>query len=153
MVDARTLDGCMNSWLDMITLSKRTFGRHIRSLRKARGLTQDRLAEKSGVAVDTIRRLELGSFSPSLDTLTKVGNGMSLRLSTMFESCEIGAREDTRELAELLTSRSRRDLDLAGRVLRSLFDELDARAAEARECEVASAEDDPDVDDCETPHD
>ena len=57
----------------MSHLSKRNFGRHIRSLRKARGMTQERLAEKCGVAVDTIRRLETGSFSPSLDTLTKVG--------------------------------------------------------------------------------
>ena len=117
----------------MSQLSKRTFGRHIRSLRRARGMTQDRLAEKSDVAVDTVRRLEAGSFSPSLDTLTKVGTGMNLRLSTMFESCEIGATEGTRELADLLASRSRRDQELAGRVLRSLFDELDARAAEVRE--------------------
>ena len=115
----------------MSDLTKRSFGRHIRSLRKARGLTQDKLAEKSGVAVDTIRRLEMGSFSPSLDTLTKIGTGMSLRLSTMFESCEIGAAERTREIAELLASRSRQDLDLAGRVMRSIFDALDARALEA----------------------
>ena len=118
-------------------LSKRSFGRHIRSLRKARGMTQEGLADQCGVAVDTIRRLESGSFSPSLDTLTKVGAGMNLRLSTMFESCELGATACTRELADLLASRSRRDLDLAGRVLRSIFDELDARAAEVRELRAA----------------
>ena len=114
-------------------LSKRNFGRHIRSLRKARGMTQDTLAEKSGVAVDTIRRLESGGFSPSLDTLTKVGTGMNLRLSTMFESCELGATEGTREVSDLLASRSREDLDFASRVLRSIFDELDARAADERD--------------------
>ena len=100
-------------------------------------MTQEQLAEKSGVAVDTVRRLEAGSFSPSLDTLIKVGAGMSLRLSTMFESCELGATACTRELADLIASRSRRDLDLASRVLRSIFDELDARAAEVRELRAA----------------
>ena len=91
-------------------------------------MTQEQLAEKSGVAVDTVRRLEAGSFSPSLDTLIKVGAGMSLRLSTMFESCELGATERPCELADLLASRSPQDLDLASRVLRLLFDELEARA-------------------------
>ena len=118
-------------------LSKRSFGRHIRSLRKARGMTQESLADHCGVAVDTIRRLEAGSFSPSLDTLTKVGAGMNLRLSTMFESCELGTTTSSRELADLIASRSRRDLDLAARVLRTIFDELDMRATELRELRAA----------------
>ena len=39
----------------MRELSKRNFGRHIRSLRKARGMTQERLADQCGVAVDRIK--------------------------------------------------------------------------------------------------
>ncbi len=123
-------------------VSKREFGRHIRSLRKARGLTQESLAEKSGVAADTVRRLEYGSFSPRLDTLTKIGAGMKLRLSTMFESCELGGATRDRELVDLLATRSRRDLQLASRVLRSLFDELDAWSAE-----VPDGDGDPEADD------
>ena len=115
-----------------LSLSNRAFGRHVRSLRKARGLTQEGLAEQSGVAVDTVRRLEAGSFSPSLDTLTKIGNGLNLRLSTMFESCELGMRQTPRELTDLLASRSPKDLDVASQFLRSLFDALDARDAEVK---------------------
>jgi DNA-binding XRE family transcriptional regulator len=44
------------------------FGRHIRRLRRARDMTQEQLAERSGLSSDTIRRLELADFSPSLDT-------------------------------------------------------------------------------------
>ena len=128
--------------------TNRDFGRHIRSLRRARGMTQEKLAEKSGVAVDTLRRLERGSFSPSLDTLTKVGNGMELRLSTMFESCELGATDNLREFTKLIASRSRQDLDLACRVLRSILGELDARGAEASESERLE-EDDADDDERE----
>lgn len=103
----------------------RNFGRHVRSLRRARGMTQEVLAERSGLSADTIRRLEHGSFSPSLDTLRKLCVGLNLMLSTLFESYELGARNEARELIDLLTTRTPRELVLATRVLRSLFDELD----------------------------
>ena len=49
---------------------------------------------ESGVPLeDTIRRLEHGSFSPSLSTL------MKLTLSTLFEAFELNERNITRELA------------------------------------------------------
>lgn len=103
----------------------RNFGHHVRSLRRVRGMTQEALAERCGLSADTIRRLEHGSFSPSLDTLRKLGHGLDLMLSTLFESFELGARNEARELLDLLSTRSGRELDLATRVLRTLFDELD----------------------------
>src|SRR5690606_31169914 len=68
----------------------RPFGQHVRSLRRARGMTQEVLAERSRLSADTIRRLEHGSFSPSLDTLKKLCTGLSLPLSRLFESFELG---------------------------------------------------------------
>lgn len=105
----------------------RNFGRHVRSLRRARGMTQEVLAERSGLSADTIRRLEHGSFSPSLDTLRKLVTGLDIMLSTLFESYELGTRNQARELADLLATRSPQELLLATRVLRALFDELDTR--------------------------
>ncbi len=103
----------------------RNFGHHVRSLRRVRGMTQEALAERCGLSADTIRRLEHGSFSPSLDTLRKLGHGLDLMMSTLFESFELGARNEARELLDLLSTRTGRELDLATRVLRTLFDELD----------------------------
>lgn len=117
----------------------RNFGRHVRSLRRARGMTQDVLAARCGLSADTIRRLEHGSFSPSLETLRKLCLGLDLMLSTLFESFELGARNESRELADLLATRTPRELVMATRVLRALFDELDGIAAEA-----AAADDDDD---------
>lgn len=111
----------------------RNFGRHVRSLRRARGMTQEVLAERSGLSADTIRRLEHGSFSPSLETLRKLCVGLNLMLSTLFESFELGARNESRELIDLLATRTPRELILATRVLRALFDELDGIAAEKDE--------------------
>lgn len=102
------------------------FGRHVRSLRRARGLTQDQLAERSGLSADTIRRLEYGSFSPSLETLRKLCLGFNLALSTLFESYEFGEGDEARELADLIASRPPRDRALARGLVKALFDELDA---------------------------
>lgn len=49
-------------------------------------------------------------------------------LSTLFESYELGARNEARELIDLLATRSPRELVLATRVLRALFAELDGIA-------------------------
>jgi transcriptional regulator with XRE-family HTH domain len=103
----------------------RPFGKHVRSLRRARGMTQDVLAERCGLSADTVRRLEAGTFSPSLDTLKKLCNGLDLRVSTLFESFELGQRDEAREIVDLLAGRCARDLALATRVLRAMFDELD----------------------------
>lgn len=104
---------------------ERNFGRHVRTLRRARGMTQDRLAERSGLSPDTIRRLEHGAFSPSLETLTKLCSGLLLALSTLFESFELGERDQMRELVDLLATRTPGEIKLATNLLRVLFDELD----------------------------
>ncbi|PRP98523.1 helix-turn-helix domain-containing protein [Enhygromyxa salina] len=83
-------------------MSVKSFGRHIRSCRRARGLTQEALADLSGLSPDTIRRLEHGSFSPSLDTLRKLCMGFDMLLSTLFESFELGERDGPRELVDAL---------------------------------------------------
>jgi transcriptional regulator with XRE-family HTH domain len=88
-------------------------------------MTQDVLAERSGLSSDTIRRLEHGSFSPTLDTLRKLCVGLNLLLNTLFESFELGVRSENRELLDLLAGRSPRELTLATMVLRALFGELD----------------------------
>lgn len=111
----------------------RNFGRHVRSLRRARGQTQEVLAQRSGLSADTIRRLEHGSFSPSLETLRKLCAGLDLQLSTLFEAFELGARNESRELGDLLAFRSPRELALATRVLRALFEGLDASAGNSCE--------------------
>lgn len=109
-------------------------------------MTQEVLAERSGLSADTIRRLEHGSFSPSLETLRKLCLGLDLMLSTLFESFELGARNESRELADLVATRTPRELVLATRVLRALFDELDGIAAEAEAAAAAAERDDDDGD-------
>ena len=59
-------------------MNKQDFGARLRELRERRGLTQQTFADAAKLAVDTIRRLEHGRFSPSLDTMVKLGRGLGL---------------------------------------------------------------------------
>ena len=80
----------------------KSFGAHVRSCRKARGYTQEKLAQTSGLSADTIRRLEHGSFSPSLETLRKLTKGFQISLSSFFEAFELGHLSTPRELSDLV---------------------------------------------------
>jgi transcriptional regulator with XRE-family HTH domain len=130
---------------EVVTPQGRSFGRHVRSLRKARGLTQEVLAEQCGLSADTIRRLEHGSFSPSLDTLRKLVHGLDLSLTTLFESYEL-ERNEARELIDILTGRGPRVLAAMVRVMRVLLAEIDGLMADAAKDKVRVEESDDDGD-------
>jgi transcriptional regulator with XRE-family HTH domain len=94
----------------------------LRQLRIQRGLTQERLAERCDLSADGIRRLEAGTFSPSLQTLVKLVRGLDLSLTTLFSGLERG-RDLSTEMADYLRPRTPKERDLAWRILRCLFEE------------------------------
>jgi transcriptional regulator with XRE-family HTH domain len=57
-----------------------TLGITIAAVRKLRGMSQIQLAEKANVTQAQIARVENLTYSPSLDTLTKILNGLELDL-------------------------------------------------------------------------
>jgi transcriptional regulator with XRE-family HTH domain len=95
----------------------RGFGRFVRRLRWARGLTQEQLAERAQLSSDTIRRLEAGSFSPSLDTLVKLNTGLRLDFATLFAAFEQREVGTDRELLAMARSLTPAELATALRVL------------------------------------
>jgi transcriptional regulator with XRE-family HTH domain len=100
------------------------FGKFVRQLRRARGMTQEALAERAGVSADTVRRLEKSEFSPSLDTLRKLTRGLRIDLSSLFLSFELGEVGSARELVSMASALSRVELDAAIRTLAVLVDLL-----------------------------
>ncbi len=108
--------------VEIANLEEQQFGVHVRLLRRARGMTQDRLAERCDLSADTIRRLEHGAFSPSLDTLTKLCVGLQITRSTLFESFELGERDPIRELVDMLGTRKPNEIALAVRVVRTVLE-------------------------------
>lgn len=98
------------------------FGSHFRRLREVRGLTQEQLAERSGVAADTVRRLEHGDFSPSLATLRQVTGGLGLQMSTLFATFELIARDETGELVALVSGCESRTIRLITELARAVIE-------------------------------
>ena len=59
-------------------MNREDFAKRLHELRQRQKLTQKALAARAGVVPDTIYRLERGKFSPSLDTLNKLAEGLGL---------------------------------------------------------------------------
>ena len=99
------------------------FGTHVRSLRAARGYTQEQLAERAQLSVDAVRRIERGAFSPSLETVGKLAQGLEVSLKTLFHGFELERRDQVAEICDFLAGLPGRDVRLVWRVLRAMFNE------------------------------
>ena len=65
---------------------------NIRAFRKARSLTQEQLADVTGIHQTNISKLESGTANPSLRTLKRLAAGMGMRLKLEF----VPARPESR---------------------------------------------------------
>ena len=57
----------------------------IKELRLAKGMTQQQLADESGVTLRTIQRIENGDVNPSLHSLNTLGRVLKADLSKVFQ--------------------------------------------------------------------
>jgi len=69
---------CLNMEVDV--------GSNLRRLREERNLTLRALAEKSGLAINTLSLIENGKSSPSVSTLQQLALAFDLPITTFFES-------------------------------------------------------------------
>ncbi len=56
------------------------FGRKLQQIRKSKGLTQAKLAELADVHEKHISKLELGTYAPSFNTLSKILSALDLNI-------------------------------------------------------------------------
>ena len=54
------------------------FHDNLRGTRRAKGLTQDQLAERAGLSAKHIGEIERGNVSPSLDVIEKLARGLNV---------------------------------------------------------------------------
>ena len=99
------------------------FGQIIRRHRQRLALTQEGLAERSDLSVDAIRRIEAGRFSPTLDTLRKLSDGLEVSLPTLFQAMGDDRPDHVAEICDYLSRRTGRELKIAWKVLRAMFDD------------------------------
>lgn len=69
--------------MDMANI-KEEVGKKIRAIRKAKGLTQEKLGEKADLNYKYIGEVERGEVNPSVETLSAVANALNISLSQLF---------------------------------------------------------------------
>jgi transcriptional regulator with XRE-family HTH domain len=96
---------------------RQIFGANLRQQRRVRGWTQAQLAERSGLSIDMIGRLERGSASASFDTIEVLAQALEISAAILFGGTIAGGRPSGRRgvLLHRITSGLARanDKDLA----------------------------------------
>ncbi len=64
--------------------SQKLLGRHIRSLRQARGLTQQQLGERADLNYKYLGAVERGEQNPSLLVLERIAAALEVEMSDLF---------------------------------------------------------------------
>ena len=96
----------------------KSLGRRIRSLRVSRELSQDALAEKSGMSVKHLGKIERGTVNASIQCLTAIAKAFDMPLRDILETeHEQGREELLAELAASLTRLSLRDVRIVYRLV------------------------------------
>lgn len=68
---------------------KKQFGKRLQQLRAATGLTQEELAEKVGLTIESISNMERGIHGPSFDNLEKIVAALKIPAKALFEFEEL----------------------------------------------------------------
>jgi len=61
------------------------FAKQLAELRRSKGLSQEELAERSGLHAIAITYIETGKRVPRLDTVFKLAEGLGIEVSELFE--------------------------------------------------------------------
>jgi len=74
-----------------VAVLKVRFGRELKYLRKKFDLTQEQLAEKTGLSVDFIGMIERGERAPSFETIEKFAKVLKVKISELFIDEDTGS--------------------------------------------------------------
>lgn len=94
-----------------------TVGLHLRRLRKARGLSLRELAEASRLSVGFVSQIERGLSSPSLRTLTRLADSLSVGIGELFSE-DGTAKDGDRQVVARPADQPTVDLSASGIVKR-----------------------------------
>jgi transcriptional regulator with XRE-family HTH domain len=101
--------------------AKELLGMRVREVRKLRGLSQERLAEKVGVDPKQISRIEGNKSAPSLDTLEAIARSLQVEMKDLLDFQHLIGEESIEDQAlRLLLLMDDQTKRLAIRILRSL---------------------------------
>ena len=107
-------------------------GSRIRTARKKRNLTQQKLADQTGLAIKTVQDIEKGKKNPTYETLSRLVDRLGISADTLFPSETPLENEELQNLIKRFQSCSPKNqkillntLDFLAEQLPSRYDELD----------------------------
>lgn len=88
---------------------RQTFGRMVAAHRRRLGLTQEALAEKAGISVDMISKLETGATGARFQMIEKLAATLQVHPAELFTADVVAGRIRRRPLQELIDRLSELD--------------------------------------------
>ena len=67
------------------SLIYKSVGKRIKILRENKGWTQEKLAEKTGLSLDFIGKIEVNINEPGLKSLIKIANALDIHIKELFD--------------------------------------------------------------------
>ena len=87
----------------------RKIGENIKRLRKLKGLTQSKMAQRMGLSVQYIGAIERGERSPSVRVLELIARTLEVKLKDLFEFNESVSKD--KAIQELLQELERKNTE------------------------------------------
>ena len=99
--------------------------KHMRDRRRTLGLTQEQLAEKSGLSANYVARLEIADKTPSVGTVIVLSEALGVELSELLAGDQEPTwLEDAQEIARIMESLDAHDSRFVLRQVQAIVDHL-----------------------------
>jgi transcriptional regulator with XRE-family HTH domain len=99
----------------------RLIGERLRTYRKERGLSQEELADLSGLHFTYVGKLERAEKNATIESLDKVTKALGITLEDLFRHIQpVGGNRDTFTLAQIINRLQGRSIDDQKTVLKFL---------------------------------
>jgi transcriptional regulator with XRE-family HTH domain len=109
-------------------------GHNIRTIRKAKGFTQEELAEKAGLQYSYIGGVERGERNVSLETLEKIIEGLDVTPYELFKlnesdinSTMFDKKRKIEGINNLLIDRNEIEIEMIYRLVKDIVDIIDTK--------------------------
>lgn len=73
---------------------QKAFGERLRTIRKTKGMTLEKMADKAGLSVQYIGDVERGKANPTFATVEKISEALSMKMTDLLDIEEFQATID-----------------------------------------------------------
>jgi transcriptional regulator with XRE-family HTH domain len=102
--------------------TKHLVGSRIKQMRKVRNLSQEELAEKTGMSSKYLSSIERGLENPTFDAFLRISRALDIPVYELFNySSQQSQKEIKNQLIDLISNSDKDRLELAGKIIRGIY--------------------------------